>query len=124
MNYQNPFNQKPEQQRSLSQNAAMHVLYSIIARALVGAGYDVKTVLEVIKIPMPWTDILVKELLWRPIQIQMLGKTSTTELTTKEVDIVWDPLKEALDQIGFKDIHFPSVEDIMMRNFNPDEYNF
>lgn len=123
-NYHNPFNSKPETPRTLSQNAALHVLYSIVARALVGAGYDVKTTLQNINIPMPWTEMLVKELLWRPIQIQMLGKTSTTKLTTKEIDIVWQPLKEALHKIGFTDIHFPSVHDIMMRNFNPDEYNF
>jgi hypothetical protein len=40
---------------------------------------------------------MVKEYLWRPLQKAILGKQSTTELTTKEIDKVFDTNKKFLE---------------------------
>ena len=70
-------------QRTLTQNAAMHLFFGWLADALNDAGMDMRKTLRN-DIDIPWTPASVKEHLWRPIQIAMTDKQSTTEITTVE----------------------------------------
>src|SRR3990167_11125492 len=81
--------EKIYQPRTARQNRAMHLLYRFIATTLNDAGYDMRAVLKP-EIDIPWNGKTVKEYLWRPIQKLQLKKESTTELTTKEIDEVFD----------------------------------
>lgn len=67
---------------------------------------------RVIKTESPWNKDRIKELLWRPTQETMLGKKSTTQLTTREIDEVFEVIHKAMTEKGV-DLMFPSIETII-----------
>ena len=69
--------------RTIKMNSCLHKYCSILAGHLNGAGYSVLKVLRK-DAEIPWSGDSVKELLWRPVQIAMTGKESTTEATNVE----------------------------------------
>ena len=115
---QKPGEVKTEKQRTLQQNRALHKLFGMISEQLNLAGLDVRMVLKP-GIEISWTPDMVKEYLWRPIQKAMLNKTSTTELTTKEIDEAFAPLKHHLAEKFGIEQEFPSLESIIN---NPENY--
>lgn len=74
---------EPENHRTLSQNAALHKWLTDVANTLNDAGYSVMTTLRH-DAEIPWTQHSAKELLWRPVQVAMTGKESSTEPTKLE----------------------------------------
>ena len=74
-------------QRSTQQNKALHKFFALLAEALNSSGLDMKKTLKH-DIDIPWSEDRIKEFMWRPIQIAMLEKESTTDLTTGEVSEV------------------------------------
>ena len=70
-------------QRTLTQNKALHLFCQWLADTLNEAGYDMRKTLRE-DVEVPWSQSSVKEHLWRPIQIAMTDKQSTTEITTVE----------------------------------------
>jgi hypothetical protein len=98
-------------QRTTQQNRALHKYFTMLADDLNQAGLDMKKVLKP-TVDIPWNADTVKAFLWRPIQEAQLQKESTTELSTREVDVVYNTLNRHLgDKLG---IHtpFPSEERI------------
>ena len=90
-------------QRTPKQNNSLHLFCEQAAEALTDAGYDIqKTIVH--QMDVPWSATAFKELIWRQAQKTYLGKVSTTELTTKEVDGVYDVVNRYLSQFG---IHIP-----------------
>lgn len=98
--------------RSPAQNRAIHVLYQNLADQLNDAGLDMVAVMKE-GVEIPWTGNLVKENLWKPLQKTMLGKKSTTELETKEIDQVFSVLNRHLGEKLGIEIAFPSIETII-----------
>lgn len=91
-------------QRTLQQNKALHKLFDLLAQAFNEAGYDVKP-LPKEKFDIPWTGVLVKELIWRPIMQAMTEKFSTTELDRMEIDQIYEVINKNLgEKLG---IHVP-----------------
>lgn len=103
---------KERPQRTLTQNASLHLFFEHMAGALNASGFDMKRTLKQ-DIEIPWTADLVKQYLWKPIQSAMLNKESTTELDTKEIDDVLDVLTRHLGEKTGVVIEFPSVESLM-----------
>lgn len=103
---------KEEKLRTLKQNSALHLYYTHLAETLNGAGLDMRLVLKP-EIDIPWTPETVKEHLWRPIQKGFLGIESTTDLTTKNIDMVYDVLNRHLGQKFGVSVPFPSEEEIL-----------
>lgn len=101
-------------QRTLRQNAALHKLFELLSEALNDAGLDMKKTLQ--KNPdIPWTPANIKEYIWKPVQLAQLGKESTTQLTTKEIDEVFDTINRHIgNQFGIH-IPFPSIEDVILK---------
>lgn len=99
-----------EKQRTLKQNNALHLMFEQLASTLNNEGMSVQKVLT---LEAKFTGKLVKELIWRPTQKWMYKKKSTTELTTRELDQVFEVIQKALAEKGV-DIQFPSIETIMM----------
>jgi hypothetical protein len=66
------------------------------------------------EVEIAWNDYMVKEYLWRPLQKAILGKKSTTELTTKEIDQVFDTLTRHLGQKLGIELQFPSIETLIL----------
>lgn len=110
-------NQNEEKKRTLQQNKALHLYFKMVADTLNDAGLDMRAVLKP-EVEIPWSKNTVKEYLWRPIQRLQLQKESTTELTTSEIDKVYDTVNLHLSKHGVTQ-PFPSIEEIML---NLEEY--
>lgn len=113
MSEEQPLNEKQEKQRTLQQNKALHLYFQLVADSLNNAGLDMKTALDP-EVDIPWTKQSVKEYLWKPIQQIQLQKGSTTELTTKDIDWIYDTLNRYLATHGIHE-PFPSIEEIINR---------
>jgi len=92
-----------KKQRTLTQNKALHLYFRLVAETLNEAGLDMRAVLKP-DVDIPWSPETVKEYMWRPIQKIQLQKDSTTELTTKEIDIIFDTMNRHLANHG---VHEP-----------------
>lgn len=109
-----PVNEE-EKTRTIKQNKALHLLFTQLADELNNAGLDMrKTLKETIDIP--WSGSTIKEYLWRPIMKSQLGIESTTELSTKDIDQVFDTINRHLGEKFGLTIEFPSIETIINNN--------
>jgi len=95
--------------RTAQQNRALHVLFALLAQTLNDNGLDMRKTLKP-GVEIPWSGRSVKEHLWRPVQKLQLDKGSTTELTTVEIDQVFDTITRHIgEQFGIS-VPFPSIE--------------
>jgi len=101
-----------ESQRTRQQNNALHKGFTMLAETLNDSGYDMKAVLAVKEVDVPWTGELVKKVLYSGIMEAMTGKDSTADLTTKEVSQVWEVLTRHLgDKLGVVCPPFPHEDE-------------
>jgi hypothetical protein len=101
--------------RTITQNKALHLWFNELAEAFNDAGLDARTVLKP-EVEIPWTQSMVKNLLWRPLQIAMFDKVSTKDLKTDEINKIYEPLNRHLGEKFGKHTPFPSLEEIMLRD--------
>lgn len=97
------------QQRTLKQNNALHMMFETGSQELNNGGMYIS---NIIRADAPWNAERFKELIWRPTQKLMTGKTSTTQLSTKEVDEISDVICRALGEKGIE-LRFPHIEAVM-----------
>jgi hypothetical protein len=69
-----------------------------------------------------YTDFLVKEILWRPIQKTMFGFESTTQLETSQINAILDVLSNFFADRGVS-ISFPSQIDLLIRQYEENGIN-
>lgn len=87
-------------------------MFDMLAKELNEAGLDMRKTLKP-DINIPWSGESIKKYIWKPVQKAQLGKESTTELTTTEIDKVFDTINRHLgDKFGIY-VPFPSVETLM-----------
>lgn len=98
-----------KRKRTSLQNRSLHLFFNLLADELNLSGYDMKKVLKP-SVDISWTKENVKEYLWRPIQEALKLKKSTTELTTKEMQEVWEILNRHLGEKLGVHVSFPSNE--------------
>ena len=98
--------------RTLRQNRALHLMFDMLARDLNENGLDMRRTLKP-SIDIPWTGESVKEYLWRPVQQAQVNKKSTTELTTREIDEVFDTINRHLGTKFGIYVPFPSIETLL-----------
>ena len=89
-------------------------MFGHLAKELSDAGLDMKKTLKP-GIEIPWNDKTIKEFIWRPVMKAQLGKESTTELTTRDIDKVFTTINRHLGEKFGIDIEFPSIEIFMRR---------
>lgn len=106
--------EKTYPQRTKQQNKALHVLFRLLAETLNENGLDMRKTLKP-EVDIPWSPASAKEYLWRPIQKAQLNKMSTTELTTKEIDEVFDTINKHIGEKFGVHIPFPSIESLIER---------
>jgi len=82
----------------------------MLSEELNDAGYDMKKVLKP-TIDIPWTPTSIKEHLWKPTMKAMLNKESTTEMTTGDIDTVYEVINRAMAKYGIH-VPFPSIEQV------------
>lgn len=98
-----------ESQRTIQQNKALHKYFELVADELNSAGYDIKKTIQH-QMDIPWSKESVKELIWRQAQKTYLQKVSTTELSTKDIDGIYDVVNRYLAGFGIH-VPFPSFPD-------------
>lgn len=98
--------------RTPQQNSALHLYYTHLAKELNEKGLTCRYILGTKEVQLDWTVELIKEMIWRPIQIALTGKKSTTSLDkVSEIDVVYEHLNRFFSNEPFC-IHvpFPSEE--------------
>jgi len=95
--------------RTPTQNKALHLYFELLAHELNEQGLELS---KMIRADIPWTKNRVKEMLWKDVQEEFLGKKSTTELTTREVNEVYDIINRAVSEQGVT-LYFPSHIDLL-----------
>lgn len=109
-----------EEKRTPAQNNALHLYCQMLADALNNAGLDMKAVLKP-DVDIEWTTQSVKDYIWRPIQIKLYGKRSTTKLLKNkgEIDNIHEhinrylannPATSGLDYIAFPAENEPKID--------------
>lgn len=105
--------EKQVKKRTLAQNRALHLWFAQLAQTLNEQGMTIQKTLQATA-DVEWNGTTIKELLFRPLMKAQLMKDSTTELTTKEIDEVFDTISKYLgENIG---VHqsFPSIETMLL----------
>jgi hypothetical protein len=110
--FQEKDEERKEVQRTMRQNKALHVLFRLLAEQLNEAGLDQRKVLKP-GVDIPWTDKSIKEQIWKPVQKAQLNKGSTTQLTTTEIDKVFDTINKHMGEKFGLHVPFPSIETIL-----------
>ena len=82
---------KNGKQRSLTQNASMHLYCTHLSQALNDGGFDFRTVIKE-GIAVNWTPDLVKDYMWRPIQKAVTGHDSTTKPERHQYSEIYEEL--------------------------------
>lgn len=103
---------KLTEQRTHPQRNALELYCKQIAEALNEQGQSLNKVLGTMKqgVEIPMTQGLVKEVLWREIQMALFGKKSTTELhKTEEIEKIVEVMTKFLSRFGIS-VEFPSKE--------------
>ena len=98
--------------RTNRQNRALHLMFKLLADELNDAGLDLRKTLRQ-DIEIPWNGDMVKEYIWRPVQQAQLGKKSTTQLSSKDVDKVFETINRHLAERFGMHVPFPSVDEIL-----------
>lgn len=101
------------EQRTIKQNNSLHKYFELLAEELNNAGLDMK---HVITVDIPWSSDTVKQWLWKPVQKAQLLKESTTELTTAEVNKVYETINRLMAEKFNIHVPFPSDEESMLSN--------
>ena len=88
--------------RTLKQNNSLHKYLTWVAEDLAGSGQDMR---KVVKLPIRPTMENVKENMFKPVMTALYpDKTSTTQLTTVEMQNVYEVFNAAISErlgVGF-----------------------
>ena len=96
--------------RSTRQNSALHLLFTIISNQLNEMGLDFEYQgLKGMKMSMPHTPNLVKEMVWRPLQFALFRIKSTKDINTEQINQIVDVISKYFGEKGVV-IQFPSKE--------------
>jgi len=100
---------KGKKKRTLPQNAALHLAFSMLANDLDAAGLDQKVIMDKFRkgFSLPVTDSFMKTI-FRECGFAMFKKKSTSDLTTTELTKVWQAFDMAIAEKTGVSVEFPS----------------
>lgn len=101
-------------QRSTKQNSSLHLYFEHLADELNDAGLDMRKTLKP-EVEIPWSAKTVKEYIWRPIMKAQIGKKSTTEMETNDIDLVFNTITRHLANRFGLVVEFPSIESLSLK---------
>lgn len=103
---------KIARKRTSKQNRTLHKWFEYIADSFNNVGQELN--INGMAVSPFWTKGLIKELSFRPVMIQMVGKDSTADCTVDELSEVIDVVATGLRSIGH-DIAVPSKEQLRIK---------
>jgi hypothetical protein len=99
--------------RTSQQNRALYKYFALVSDEARNSGITFSDFIRTRKkLDMPWTPERVKEV-WKTAQEYMYKTKSTAQLTTKQIDEVYDVVNKALGEIMGFSIPFPSIENLI-----------
>lgn len=99
-----------EKQRTIKQNASLHLFFRLLSDELNNAGLDMRKTLKP-TIEIPWNEKNIKEFIWKPIQESIIGKESTTEMNTGDMTKIWEVINRHIgEKFGIEVPPIPSEE--------------
>lgn len=102
-----------DKQRSILQNRSLHKYLTQIAEALADSGQDMRVV---VKLPIKPTLENVKQELWKPVMTAMYPDIeSTTQLSTKQIQAVYEVFNYAMGTRLGVSLPWPSIEEMSKR---------
>ena len=112
-----PVNKKTENVRTVKQNASLHKYCALASKTLNAGGFTIQGVVALFKkAGISWTMLSVKDVIWRNIQVAIVGKESTTKLNSDEITKVYKHVDFYLtDTVGIESIDFPSIESMIFK---------
>lgn len=105
---------KQEKQRTKRQNKAMHKWFNLVSEALMRDGYTVEQVFSGEIELMPTPEVM-KEV-WRQVMYKQTGKTSTKDMNTKDLDMIYDVLNKKMGEKAGVHVAWPSEEEMSLMN--------
>lgn len=104
-----------KQTRSSQQNRALHLFFTFCSESLNDAGFEFQyRGLKGMDIEIPWTPELFKEMVWKPIQVTLFDITSTTKITTAQINTILDVLIRHFAKLGLS-VSFPNQWDLWLK---------
>ncbi|MCP4527356.1 MAG: hypothetical protein GY833_15790 [Aestuariibacter sp.] len=105
------------------QQKALHLYFKLIAEQFREIGMPFRYHLEILNkyIELPHTGNIVKEFVWRPIQLALFDIKSTKDITTQQVNEIVNVMNVYFGEKGY-DIQFPSIESFMFK-MDKQKYN-
>ena len=101
----------PKLTRSKLQNRSLHLYFTFISEQLNELGLEFQYFgLKNQQLSMRYTDEIVKEFFWRPIQRTLFNIESTTDLDTYQMNQIIDVITKFFADKGVN-IPFPCLED-------------
>ena len=82
--------EKLPKKRTGKQNASLWVYLGTIAQMLNESGAEMVVKIVGKEVHIPWTDKTLKAVVWDGIMLKMFNKSSSTELTTIEIQEVYE----------------------------------
>jgi hypothetical protein len=99
--------------RTSQQNRALHLFFTFVSTELNELGLEFTYEgLSTKNLSSRYTALIVKEFIWKPIQIAMFEVDSTTKLTTKDMNEIIDVIVSYFGQKGI-DLQFPNIEKLI-----------
>ena len=135
----NIYNQKPEYKkemekfvmgingfepklRTATQNKAIHKLFGEVANEMLDQGIERRTVIEDLEgYTCPIDAGFVKEV-WRAIMYTQTGLQSTTQLSTAQIDKVYDTFNLFLSETYGIHVPFPSIDALALAYLDNEKY--
>jgi len=103
--------------RTNLQNRSLHKYFELLAKALDDAGYDVKTTIRE-DLDIPWSDVMVKELIWRKVQQVYKKVNSTTKLKREDVSNIYEIVNRELANRTGVSVPFPNKDNLLLEEEN------
>ena len=99
--------------RTSQQNSALHLFFTMVSDQLNELGMEFKYAgLNNNEFSLRHTPNLVKEFIWKPIQLSMFNIESTTKLDTHQMNEIIDVIVKYFGDKGVL-IEFPSIESLI-----------
>lgn len=103
-------NNEIKQKRSSQQNRALHKYFSLIAIELNELGQEFcYTGITGKELSLQYTETIIKELFWKPIQMTMFGTNTTTKLTTDQMNMIIEVFSKFFAERGVE-LNFPCID--------------
>lgn len=107
--------------RSNQQNRALHLFFTFISDELNNLGMEFIYIgLNTPEISTMYTSDLVKNMVWRPIQIALFDIESTKLLSTEQMNQIIDVITKFLGDKGVV-IEFPNIETLMNSTYSDEQ---